>query len=1108
MEYYGEDALPGQNPNTEKDTTRYAPESWRAGYDTLLRQMGALQGQIDVYKRGSPLDASTHMQNIATSLAKDYGVTKLSDIGATPGVISKFADTVIQERGKAPYRVQTYDVGSDGIPRWNANAASRGFTPGEPVQRNMLDYKYYNKNNPSVEIPAVKFASEGKGDGYSEYNLQAVPDGKGGINVVPVQQYSKSGLSEVVQDIGPALQVANLMMMAAGVPPVALGAGNLALQGAAGNIDDFNDALRIAAPFAIPAALQGLDIVGPSTAATTAGRVAENYGGIAGLTGIGADILGAGLSDAVQAGLTGGDVLTGALSGAAGPALTAAGKYVASGVKDAFGGLTGFNYGADLDDMGGSALEGFGPTTTNTNAGVVNLAGAGANNILGNLTDDDLNDLYGSTVLNRTDALTDRVVNPVTKIVNSGDIFGNLTDDELNDLYATTVPNTGAAASNLSVDTMAGAGSGKTVEDLYSMDARRGDTGDTIYTDKSGSSYYVDDNGDVQSLTKGQADTLLTTATAGNTGLKLDSVEIKAKHDDTDLDYPWVKDTTNLTTSAVDPSILSILTTLTQIAPVSTGQLRSLSTDQVATIDTKTAGALNTSQIAATNTSQIAAINTSQINALTPSQIASLVLTTGTGLLVSDIVGGGTKDTTPATALSTSQVGAVTTGQTALSTSQIGAVTTGQTALTTNQVGALTTIGAQGLQGIADPKNRYWQQTGKAGTGGQGDVRFFDWTTSQTPSMGGSNLAAATALSSIPAFTSAQAQAMVAPTAKRYFNAATNRYYTDPTGQATLPAGFVQQKTFKDGGEVETEHYQGGGLLDYLSGDVDLLGTKSRNSYSPSIFDFDTGIDFSGPAFSNFDWSSIGLGGNDFSGIDFDELIPAGTGYLDDGAATLNDLRWESGYFGDAADLAQNYGNEARAYTGANALDPTKYSPINAESNSLAKTVVEKLADMGAKLGEKALESIAKNPGAWLSALAGAGLGYAASKNNTVSPMGLQSLGLSQQQVYDTLKGGNYVGKATGGEIPGYGAGGGLHYLKSAEDGMADKIPATIDSKQPARLSGGEFVIPADVVSHLGNGNSEAGAKRLYEMMDKIRHARTGTKKQGKQINPAKFTPK
>lgn len=78
-------------------------------------------------------------------------------------------------------------------------------------------------------------------------------------------------------------------------------------------------------------------------------------------------------------------------------------------------------------------------------------------------------------------------------------------------------------------------------------------------------------------------------------------------------------------------------------------------------------------------------------------------------------------------------------------------------------------------------------------------------------------------------------------------------------------------------------------------------------------------------------------------------------------------------------------------------------------------------------------------------------------------------------------------------------------YLGGTTDGMADKIPASIGGKQEARLSHGEFVIPADVVGHLGNGNSDAGAKRLYEMMDRIRQARTGTTKQGKQINPDKF---
>ena len=81
------------------------------------------------------------------------------------------------------------------------------------------------------------------------------------------------------------------------------------------------------------------------------------------------------------------------------------------------------------------------------------------------------------------------------------------------------------------------------------------------------------------------------------------------------------------------------------------------------------------------------------------------------------------------------------------------------------------------------------------------------------------------------------------------------------------------------------------------------------------------------------------------------------------------------------------------------------------------------------------------------------------------------------------------------------------YYLGGVTDGMADKIPARIDGKQEARLSDGEFVMPADVVSHLGNGNSEAGTRVLYDMMDRVRRARTGTAKQGRQINPNKYTP-
>jgi len=93
---------------------------------------------------------------------------------------------------------------------------------------------------------------------------------------------------------------------------------------------------------------------------------------------------------------------------------------------------------------------------------------------------------------------------------------------------------------------------------------------------------------------------------------------------------------------------------------------------------------------------------------------------------------------------------------------------------------------------------------------------------------------------------------------------------------------------------------------------------------------------------------------------------------------------------------------------------------------------------------------------------------------------------------------------ATGG-LGAYSDGGQM--LKGPGDGMSDSIPATINQKQPARLANDEFVVPADVVSHLGNGSSDAGAKQLYAMMDRIRQARTGTKKQGKKVNPTKYMP-
>jgi hypothetical protein len=75
--------------------------------------------------------------------------------------------------------------------------------------------------------------------------------------------------------------------------------------------------------------------------------------------------------------------------------------------------------------------------------------------------------------------------------------------------------------------------------------------------------------------------------------------------------------------------------------------------------------------------------------------------------------------------------------------------------------------------------------------------------------------------------------------------------------------------------------------------------------------------------------------------------------------------------------------------------------------------------------------------------------------------------------------------------LGGYSDGGRL--LRGPGDGVSDSIPATIGNKQPARLADGEFVVPARIVSELGNGSTEAGARKLYAMMDRVQNTRAKT---------------
>jgi hypothetical protein len=164
---------------------------------------------------------------------------------------------------------------------------------------------------------------------------------------------------------------------------------------------------------------------------------------------------------------------------------------------------------------------------------------------------------------------------------------------------------------------------------------------------------------------------------------------------------------------------------------------------------------------------------------------------------------------------------------------------------------------------------------------------------------------------------------------------------------------------------------------------------------------------------------------------------------------------------------------------------------------------------------------------------------------NTYSPTGVPGIGVGSREGINALDaqsdatttpsspdGGGFVGADPGGMFGGaqsgdvgfaYGglaalAGGGMSHLgdysdggrllRGPGDGVSDSIPGVIGGKRPARLADGEFVVSADVVSGLGNGSTEAGARKLYAMMDRVRKARTGNAKMGKTINPDKLIPR
>ena len=195
-------------------------------------------------------------------------------------------------------------------------------------------------------------------------------------------------------------------------------------------------------------------------------------------------------------------------------------------------------------------------------------------------------------------------------------------------------------------------------------------------------------------------------------------------------------------------------------------------------------------------------------------------------------------------------------------------------------------------------------------------------------------------------------------------------------------------------------------------------------------------------------------------------------------------------------------GEAGRSYfTGSNWLGDTQYTtPENAPTlqtaaNTKAQSIASAYVPQAAVVnpyasGDKAFPT-KYNP------IAATGAGTGTGTGTTTDASGVASLlPISERETTYAAEGG----------LMSF-AKGGANYLRGKTDGMADKLNTSIDDTQAAKLSHGEFVIPADVVSHLGNGNSDAGAQKLYQMMARIRKARTGNSQQGKRINPDKFMP-
>ena len=199
-------------------------------------------------------------------------------------------------------------------------------------------------------------------------------------------------------------------------------------------------------------------------------------------------------------------------------------------------------------------------------------------------------------------------------------------------------------------------------------------------------------------------------------------------------------------------------------------------------------------------------------------------------------------------------------------------------------------------------------------------------------------------------------------------------------------------------------------------------------------------------------------------------------------------------------------------------FNPQSTAPSNIGQSGIQKltgSAMDRVKRIGSGIKDRGIEALGGDfsgfegtggPATAFVALTGAEKGMAEAEKRNQEQQGILAAREEDRKKYRDLA------SALGQEFSfGYNKGGvsslPARYLDGAGDGMSDSIKANIGGMQEARLADGEFVVPADVVADLGNGSSNAGAERLYSMMDRIRQVRHGTTKQPPEVDVNKTLP-